>query len=55
MAIPFTIAWSWQAAGTDEIGLWGVGAVLVPLGTTAGGAVGAFTSATLRSCIRTTP
>jgi hypothetical protein len=47
VAVPFTVAWSVQAASSDETGLWGVGAVLVLVGTTAGAAVGAFTSAGL--------
>jgi hypothetical protein len=47
VAVPFTVAWSVQAAGTDETGLWGVGAILVLVGTTTGAAVGAFASAFL--------
>ena len=39
MAVSFTWAWSAQAASTDETGLWGVGALLVLVGTAAGAAV----------------
>lgn len=39
VALPFTAAWSHQAATTDDSGLWAVGAVLVLLGTLVGGTV----------------
>ncbi|MFI2363390.1 hypothetical protein [Promicromonospora sp. NPDC019610] len=39
VAVPFTVAWSIQAGATDDSGLWAVGALLVLLGTLAGGAV----------------
>ncbi|GAB3933661.1 hypothetical protein [Micromonospora vulcania] len=29
MTVAFTVAWSWQAASTDDSGLWAVGAILV--------------------------
>lgn len=39
VAVPFTAAWTIQAQATDDSGLWAVGAVLVLLGTLAGGAL----------------
>jgi hypothetical protein len=39
MAVVFTVAWSIPAASADDTGLWGVGAILVLFGTTAGSAV----------------
>lgn len=39
MTVPLTVAWSAQAAATDETGLWVVGAVLVFAGTAAGTAL----------------
>lgn len=42
MPIAFTIAWSVRAAGSDDTGLWGVGAVLVLIGTAMSAAVLAF-------------
>ena len=39
VALPFTAAWTIQAASSDDSGLWGVGAVLVLIGTLGGGAV----------------
>ena len=39
VAVPFTAAWTIQAQATDDSGLWAVGALLVLLGTLAGGAV----------------
>ncbi|MFD2792766.1 hypothetical protein ACFS27_04300 [Promicromonospora vindobonensis] len=38
-ALPFTAAWTIQAASSDGSGLWTVGAVLVLAGTLGGGAV----------------
>ncbi|WCN79061.1 hypothetical protein [Micromonospora sp. LH3U1] len=39
MTVAFTTAWSWQAASSDDSGLWAVGAVLVLLGMAAGSTV----------------
>ncbi|WP_285104902.1 hypothetical protein [Promicromonospora sp. MEB111] len=39
VALPFTVAWTVQAASDDDSGLWAVGALLVLVGTLAGGAV----------------
>ncbi|MEU5903427.1 hypothetical protein ABZ780_03510 [Micromonospora sp. NPDC047467] len=36
MTVAFTAAWSWQAASTDDSGLWAVGAVLMLIGMAAG-------------------
>ena len=36
MTVAFTVAWSWQAASTDDTGLWAVGAVLVLIGMAVG-------------------
>ena len=36
MVIPFVAAWSIHAAARDPTGLWGVGAVMLTLGMTAG-------------------
>ena len=35
----FTVAWSARASSSDETGLWGVGAILVLIGTAAGAAL----------------
>lgn len=49
VAVPFTAAWTIQAQATDDSGLWAVGALLVLLGTLAGGAlVAAITRAVVR-------
>ncbi|XVU21169.1 hypothetical protein ACQPZJ_28310 [Actinoplanes sp. CA-054009] len=42
MTVVFTAAWSAKAAGSDESGLWVVGAVLVAVGTSAGSVLVAF-------------
>lgn len=39
MAVAFTVPWAGQAASIDGSGLWVVGAVLVLVGTAAGGLV----------------
>ena len=39
VALPFTAAWTIQAAASDDSGLWAVGAVLVLVGTLGGGTV----------------
>jgi len=39
VAVPFSAAWTIQAQATDDSGLWAVGALLVLLGTLAGGTV----------------
>ena len=39
MAIAFTVAWSVDAAGADESGLWPVGAFLVLVGVAGGSAL----------------
>ncbi|MCX2732493.1 hypothetical protein OOZ19_19820 [Saccharopolyspora sp. NFXS83] len=45
MPVAFTAAWAWTAAGTDDSGLWAVGAVLVFVGMLAGtGVVSAITA-----------
>ncbi|MET7707684.1 hypothetical protein [Micromonospora sp. NPDC005413] len=36
MAVAFTAAWTWQAASSDDSGLWAVGAVLVLIGMAIG-------------------
>ncbi|MEU5909554.1 hypothetical protein [Micromonospora sp. NPDC047527] len=36
MTVAFTVAWSWQAASSDDSGLWAVGAVLMLIGMAAG-------------------
>ena len=48
MTIAFTAAWTVQAAGEDESGLYLVGAILVLAGMTAGTAVVASLTALLR-------
>jgi hypothetical protein len=48
MAVPFTVAWSAQAAANDDSGLWPVGAALVLFGTAAGAAAVAFASSRLK-------
>ncbi|MGW2094404.1 hypothetical protein [Promicromonospora sukumoe] len=49
VALPFTVAWTILAQATDDSGLWAVGALLVLLGTLAGGAlVAAITRAVVR-------
>jgi len=52
VALPFTAAWSYQAAATDDSGLWAVGAVLVLLGTLVGGTV---VAAVTRRLVRSRP
>jgi hypothetical protein len=42
MTVSFTVAWSLQAAATDDSGLWAVGAVLVAGGMLLGTAACAF-------------
>lgn len=39
MTVAFTAVWSWRAAGTDDSGLWVVGAILVLVGMAAGSTV----------------
>ncbi|WP_328653906.1 hypothetical protein OG598_08595 [Micromonospora sp. NBC_00330] len=39
MTVAFTAVWSWRAAGTDDSGLWAVGAVLVLVGMAVGSAL----------------
>ena len=39
MPLAFTVAWSVDAAGEDETGLWGVGAIMLLVGLSAGAAV----------------
>ncbi|MGI5520476.1 hypothetical protein ACQEUX_05935 [Micromonospora sp. CA-259024] len=39
MTVAFTAAWTWQAASTDDSGLWLVGAFLVLLGVAVGSTV----------------
>ncbi|WP_460888065.1 hypothetical protein [Promicromonospora xylanilytica] len=39
VSLPFTAAWTVQAASTDDSGLWAVGAVLVLVGTLVGGTI----------------
>ena len=48
MTVAFTAAWTVQAAGTDETGLFGVGAILVLGGMAAGTTVVALGTAGLR-------
>jgi hypothetical protein len=36
MPLAFTVAWSLDAASKDDTGLWGVGAIMVLFGTSAG-------------------
>ncbi|MET8308443.1 hypothetical protein [Micromonospora sp. NPDC005173] len=36
MTVAFTVPWSWQAASTDDSGLWAVGAILVLVGMAIG-------------------
>jgi hypothetical protein len=52
MTLAFTILWSVNAASHDETGLWGVGAILVLVGMTAGSAVLSFGAWMLRAAIR---
>ncbi|MFF5081882.1 hypothetical protein ACFY36_32930 [Actinoplanes sp. NPDC000266] len=42
MTVVFTAAWSAKAAGSDESGLWPVGATLVAMGMAAGSVAVAF-------------
>ena len=50
VGLPFTAAWTIQAASTDDSGLWAVGAVLVLVGTLVGGTiVTAITRALVRN------
>ncbi|MFI6423431.1 hypothetical protein [Promicromonospora sp. NPDC050880] len=39
VALPFTTAWTIQAAASDDSGLWAVGAILVLVGTLGGGTI----------------
>jgi len=39
VALPFTAAWTYQAASTDDSGLWAIGAALVLVGTLGGGVI----------------
>ncbi|MFD6563759.1 hypothetical protein [Micromonospora profundi] len=39
MTLAFTVAWAWQAASTDDSGLWAVGGFLVLIGMAAGSTV----------------
>ncbi len=39
VSLPFTAAWTIQAAAEDESGLWAVGAMLVLVGTLVGGTI----------------
>jgi hypothetical protein len=39
VSLPFTAAWTIQAASTDDSGLWVIGAVLVLVGTLVGGTI----------------
>lgn len=36
VTLSFTVAWSYNAASTDETGLWGVGAIMVLVGMSVG-------------------
>ena len=44
MTVPFTGAWSWSAASTDDSGLWFVGAVLLFAGLSVSSALVSFAS-----------
>ena len=48
MAVTFTAAWSVDASASDETGMWGVGAILVLVGTAVGAAVVSGLSLLLR-------
>ena len=39
VSLPFTAAWTLQAASEDDSGLWAVGAILVLVGTLVGGTI----------------
>ena len=52
MTVAFTAAWTVQAAGEDESGLYPVGAILVLAGMTAGTALVASLTAALRQSRR---
>ncbi|MCP2267104.1 hypothetical protein ACFQHV_11400 [Promicromonospora thailandica] len=39
VALPFTAAWTVEAASSDDSGLWAVGAILVLVGTLGGGTI----------------
>lgn len=48
VALPFTAAWSLNAATSDDSGLWVIGGVLVLVGTVGGGALVAGLTRALR-------
>ncbi len=48
VALPFTAAWSVQAATSDDSGLWVIGGALVLIGTVGGGALVAALTRALR-------
>ncbi|MEU6202324.1 hypothetical protein ABZ814_01850 [Micromonospora musae] len=48
MAVAFTVPWAVHAASSDRTGLWGVGAMLVLMGTAAGSAVFSLATRLLR-------
>ena len=52
MTVPFTVAWSVDAAAHDDSGLWAVGAVLVGAGTAIGTAVCAGAARLVRTALR---
>jgi hypothetical protein len=49
MPLPFTVAWSVDAAAKDSSGLWAVGAVMILFGSILGSGVIALLAAGLRS------
>lgn len=53
LPLAFTLAWSIPAARSDETGLWLVGAVMILVGTLAGTAALASTSAAVRQRVDT--
>ncbi|WP_215543967.1 hypothetical protein [Amycolatopsis sp. CA-230715] len=49
VAAPFTVAWSMTASASDDSGLWGVGALFLAVGTSAGAALVAAGTKAFRS------
>ena len=52
MTVPFTVAWSVDAARHDDTGLWAVGAILVGMGMTIGTAACAYGARLTRTAAR---
>ncbi|MET0422590.1 MAG: hypothetical protein ABW046_01865 [Actinoplanes sp.] len=49
LTLAFTVAWTWQAAATDDSGMFGVGAILLLAGLSSGTALVSVIVTALRS------